>query len=458
MTTLLIAFYLAILTFYLGVLIYALPIPLSGLKRWGPRLINDAFFIAALTSSIKLIIDFTDYIRSVLGGDWDNFFFLVKGVMIFRSLFILALSSTIASATKILPGFSRVVSPYLNILTTSLYFLTLMYFLGVVVYYGVATLSSLGVTLMAIPFRIARNAGAFLLSFALVLYVALPLYPHFLSLLVLPLPRTSLNLVTVYGDVKNFLGHKIYNGYLGVKVGEEYIGPARLGIDGKMAIFIPRDYMDKPATIYFDVSGHRFYTNVSGEPLATLCKYTFSVYMCRIDIEVKGLIHYSKGIALHIHPPPVSVDNIYETSNSVILTLTTDTDTKLYISAVEAYTINAIIVDGVKEVNVDMYKAYEWNWYGIKGVTYVISLSSGHHEICIEFDVKSTEDLEPSVEDLYPGKLFQRDISLLEILDFLSSSAYLDIISSILYISLLFSASYGLSKVLGGGARLRLTP
>jgi hypothetical protein len=37
-----IALKLALLTFYLGALVYALPIPVRGLKRWGGVLIRDS--------------------------------------------------------------------------------------------------------------------------------------------------------------------------------------------------------------------------------------------------------------------------------------------------------------------------------------------------------------------------------------------------------------------------------
>jgi hypothetical protein len=458
MTLLIVAFYLAILTFYLGVLVYALPIPISGLKRWGPRLINDAFFIATLASSIELIISVADYIRMSLGGDWNDFFYSIRGLLFLRSLFILALSSISSTISRILPGFSRIMSVGLNILTASLYSLTLIYFLGMVVYYSIATIASLGITLMAIPFRVARNAGAFLLSFALVFYIALPLYPHFVLLLTTPLPRTTLNLAIVYGDVTNFLGYKISSGYIGVKIGEEYIGPAKLEPGGRMFIFIPRDYMDEQAIVYFDVTGHRFYTNVSGTPLSNLCTTRLTAYMCQINIEVKGLIYYSNGIALHVHPPPLSVENIIENSSGISLTLTSDTDTKLYVSAVESYSINSVLVDGIAIANIDECKAYEWNWYNVKGATYIIPIPNGHHDIYISFKINSFEGLEPSVENLYPGKIIQYNISWIDALNYLTSSIYLEIISSILYISLLLSATYGLSKLLGGGAKLRLIP
>lgn len=458
MSLLVIAFYLTILTFYLGVLIYALPIPIAGLKRWGPRLINDAFFIAILTSSIELIITFADYLRSILGGDWVNFIYSIKGLLYIRSLTIIILGSISSTISRILPGFSRVMSVGLNILSASLYALTLIYFLSLVIRYGVSTIASLGITLMAIPFRIARNAGAFLLSFALVFHVALPLYPQFLTLLSAPMPRTALDVTIVYGNVVNFLGHKISSGYVGISIDKEYIGPAKLGPSGQMVILVPKDYMGRVAVVYFDVVGHRFYTNVSGVPLSTVCITRFTTYMCEMDIEVKGLLHYSNGIALHVHPPPISVENIIVNSSNILITLTSNNDITLYISTVKTYSIERVSIDGTPIMDINEYKAYEWTWYDVEGQTYTVPIPSGYHEIYISFRISSFEYLEPSIEHLYPGKILQYNISWTEAFDYLASLVYLEIVSSILYISLLLSITYGLSKLLGGWARLRLIP
>lgn len=458
MTFLIIAFYLTILTFYLGVLIYALPIPVAGLKRWGPRLINDAFFTAVIASCIELILNFADYLGQILGSNWGTFFSTVKGLLIFRSTTIIIVSSISSAISKVIPGVSKVVSAGLNILTTSLYFLALMYFLGLLIYFGVVTLSSFGIALMAVPFRIARNAGSFLLSFAIVFYIGLPLYPQFSIILSSPLPRSSLDLAIVYGNVQNFLGHSIADGYIGIKVRDEYVGPAKLEPGGRAVILIPKKYMGEYATIYFDVAGHRFYTNISDTILSSVCVKRFHEHICEVNIEVKGLLHYSNGLAIHIHPPPDKVEDINMNNSHILITMQTDVETTLYISAVNMYSITRVYIDSTSLGNLDKYKAYEWIWYNVQGATYTIPIPSGYHTICIEYSLKSSENLEPSTEDLYPGKILQQDIPLNQFVDYLAATIYLEITSSIIFISLLLSATYGLSRLLGGTRRLRLIP
>lgn len=460
---LLIAFYLSILTFYLGVLIYALPIPIAGLKRWAPKLINDAFFISILTLIIGFIVGFVNYLRAILGGDWNYFLSFIKGFILYRSNLIIFLGFLRESLSRILPALSRFLSIGLDMLTVSLYTLFLLYFLALIVYYGIGTLASLGLTLMSVPFRVARNAGAFILSFALVFYLALPLYPNFMILIASPLPQTVLDFVVIYGDVYSDLGYKITEGFVGIKVNNEYIGPAKLTPDGRMMVFITKKHLVVPISLYFDASSHRFYTNVSDIILYDICKNRWLVeYMCEIDASVKGIIYYSKGMAIHIRPQPVSLKNLSIENNYISFTVLTMHDSELFISIVEAYRLLKIIVNDTFVINgndIDSYKAYSWVWYNVPGNTYVISVPKGFFRVVIEYDIVSTDKLEPETEHIYPAKIFQSDFQPLNnIIDALAYTLYLEIISSILYLSLLMSITYGLTRLLGGATKLRLIP
>lgn len=458
MYLLLVAFYLSILSFYLGVLIYALPIPVPGLKRWGPRLINDAFFIATLTLTIHLIISFADYLRSVLGGDWSFFFNYIKGAILLRSNSIIFLSIIRDILSAILPGTARILSTGLDMLTASMYALLLLYFLALIAYYGIGTIAPLGLTLMSIPFRIARNAGAFILSFALVFYLALPLYPSFVVLLSTPIPSSSLDFVIVYGDIYTDLGYKITEGFVGIMVNGEYIGPAKVMPGGRITIFLPRKYLTSLATLYFDASSHRFYTNVTNIALTDICsKYVGN--LCKIDVIAKGIIYYSKGLTIHMRPQPTLLDSLKVDNNRIMFTVYVDSSAELYISAVEAYNIVKVAIGNTTIENMDRYKAYSWVWYNVPGDTYVISIPSGVHTICIEYNIVSMDRLEPEIEHIYPVKIFQLDLqSLGNVIELLAYSVYFEVISSILYLSLLMSITYGLTRLLGGSARLRLVP
>ena len=72
-TLLIIGYKLSLLTFSIGVLIYALPIPWSGLKSWGPRLIWDSIAATILLSLFYFLIKISNKIPLYLGGSWSYF-------------------------------------------------------------------------------------------------------------------------------------------------------------------------------------------------------------------------------------------------------------------------------------------------------------------------------------------------------------------------------------------------
>jgi len=79
------AYDLAMLSFFIGVLIYALPIPWYPLKRWAPRLMVDSIIAAILAISFYTLLDVSNFIARILGGSWELFYKWLKtsiGVMI----------------------------------------------------------------------------------------------------------------------------------------------------------------------------------------------------------------------------------------------------------------------------------------------------------------------------------------------------------------------------------------
>lgn len=458
MPLILIAFYLSILTFYTGVLIYALPIPIPGLKKWGPRLINDAFFVAIISTTIDSIIGFADYLRYMLGGSWLYYMNLVKGLILYRSMTITFLSIVKEYVSKIVPGIAKMLSIGINICVASLYSLLLMYIIALLVYYNIGTLTSLGITLMAIPFRIARNAGAFLIAFSLVFYLALPLFPKFV--LFLASPQTPLDIVVIHGDIVTDLGYKVSEGYVGLEVDNEYIGPAKLFPNGHMVLIVEKKYIEKQSTLYFDVSSHRFYTNLTKIVLAKLCTHQFVLNTCKVNVSVKGLIYYSKGIAIHMAPQPTYLNMINIENNVISFKIYLQNDGELYISIVDRYKVASVSIDNSTIINdIEKYKAYSWVWYNVPGNTYVVKVSAGLHTIALDIKLVSEGNVEPETDHLYPVNMYKTDLtSVSRIVDNIIYSLYLEIVSSIIYLSLLMSISYGLTKLIGGTTKLRLIP
>ncbi|MDP8003344.1 MAG: hypothetical protein RAK17_04095, partial [Caldisphaera sp.] len=64
---------LSLLTFYIGALIYALPIPDKYFKRFGPQLIKDSILSFIIILSISFIYSYLDNLALSLGGSWQYF-------------------------------------------------------------------------------------------------------------------------------------------------------------------------------------------------------------------------------------------------------------------------------------------------------------------------------------------------------------------------------------------------
>ncbi len=179
---LLVAFNLSVLTYYLGVLVYALPIPWYGVKKWAPLLIVDGIFSAILVFGFNLIIQAVNYIFSILGLSWNNLMLWLNTTIssVFILIFFIQLLGSMLSKLSfgLIPNF---LGPLYSILSYSLTSLFLIQFISLIIRLHYTKLIALGVMLFAIPFRIARTAGAILISFSIVFYIGLPLLPIFIQ-------------------------------------------------------------------------------------------------------------------------------------------------------------------------------------------------------------------------------------------------------------------------------------
>lgn len=456
----LVTYYLTILTFYLGVLIYSLPIPLSGLKRWAPRLIADAFYIMTLLFSMSSVVSFSEILQGLLGGNWNFFLSYMKASIFFRSQLLVFLGSIngILSNLKFLSGFTRIISMIMGSISASLYAFTIMYAIATLVRYSFWTLIMIGLALMAIPFRISRGAGAFLIAFALVFNTALPLYIQFAKMLIISEDK-ELSTPIIFGNVINMARQPLYAGYIGLEYPSGYIGP--LPVYSSVYIISATGFLQQNLTMYYDVCGHQFYTNISRASMASLCKSMLQTNapLCRVDIMVYGLIVYREGIALHAMPFPKSVNITTFTSTYIEVYTDSDTEYSFYISIVDSYTIKSLKIDDKSISDVNSVFKYKWYWYNLNGKTYEISIPPGVHRIEIELDKDASSNIEPDETYVYEAQLALMDYSNAPgLLDEITRIMYIDVVGAALYTSLLLSISVGLAKLLGGVSRIRVIP
>ncbi|MDK6027970.1 hypothetical protein QPL79_01135 [Ignisphaera sp. 4213-co] len=457
MYLILVAYYLAILTFYIGVLIYSLPIPVTSLKRWAPRLIADAFFVMVLLFSISSIVTLSNIIQHTLGGDWNSFLSYTKASIAGRVyvLMMLGLLRDLLSKIGFLSGITRLVSMIMNSIVASLYMLLVMYTLSVVVKTSFWTFIALGLALMAIPFRIARSAGAFLLAFALVFNTALPLYMQFVKMLIFS-EASSLSGFIVYGSVVNMNNKSISHGFIGLEYGNKYIAP----IPVYSSIYTMLVNYEGNATLYFDVCGHMFFTNITNASIHNLCRNTYSgttPLLCKLNLKVMGLIDYNEGIALHAFPFPSSVNVSLFTPKYIEVYLESQQDFDLYISLVDAYNIKSLSIDSNTIENVDDYIKYRWRWFDLYGRSYVLKIPAGMHKLSVSLDKDENAEVEPSESYIYMAQSQAMNSgNIPNIFDEIIRAIYIDIVGVALYITILFSVSIGFAKVLGGYAKLRM--
>ncbi len=217
------AYKLAILTFYIGVLIYALPIPLTGLKRWAPTLMADSILAAALVFIIYSLLDLSDYIASTLGGSWplyDSWYNDAMGVIVSVKAAVAALYS-VPDPGGVLGGAKILAAPVDKAATAALLFLLTVGGIHLLIYTYGPLLATIGVALYSVPFRILRGAGAWLISFILVFNAGLQVLPVFLATVASapgsPInPPSSIESGVVYREVRvlNVMGDTVKGGLL----------------------------------------------------------------------------------------------------------------------------------------------------------------------------------------------------------------------------------------------------
>lgn len=452
---LIVAYYLSILTFYLGALMYLLPIPLTGLKRWGPRLISDALFILALSISIGSIFSFADFLRTTLGGDWQHFLSFLKGLVIQNTFTLIVLSQAQYILSKF--GLSKVLGIITQTISYSLYVLLMFYILALIIRSAYGVIASLGIALMAIPFRIARSAGAFLLALSIVFYIALPLYPGFVDLLLTGHAYSHQNSIIIYGRIINEDNTVLNSGFLTLEL-KDYTNENKIYLvpitNGVFYIFdLPKNIsLNSKITIFYDVTGHLFYTNITNISLHQLCNTSTTsryFWLCEISVLVRGVLYYDDGITLHVNPWPEKKYVIYNPHDNTIRVDVSCADCELYISFVNSRVPSAVCIDSQCK-DIREFIRYCWQWYVLDGCTAIISIS-GNHTVLVKLNSASSE---PILILSMISKL--RSTTHISPLEFIARLIYVQLISAILYLALLLSITLGLARLLGGTSRFRV--
>jgi len=450
---LLVAYKLAILTFYIGVLLYALPIPWPPLKRWAPRLIVDGIFVTSITFLFYGLFEVSDYVARLLGGSWPLFYAWFQTALT-NLLDMKAFVFIIGSIVGQLPfgdAVNVLLRPLDRVVDVGLFVIGWIGAITYIIHEFGKALAAIGIALLAVPFRLSRGAGAWFLSFVLVFNAGLQVLPSFLASIAEqpggpnPSQLESYGLAFANVDVFGYGNSHIGGGILTLKVDDS-------DLYANYTIIGSRAYDD-----YFS----------SNIPVPSRAP---SYYTLEID-----------GVRVNLKPYPVMPED-YETYGSLWqVTLSTD-----YIMWVGNYTIvytNGTFIDYTSEnetmtvtarldsseyvalrypVNCQVNVTYDeslrtyasqWNWHGIQGVEIrFLADTSGEYTFNIERgDCQSTR---PS---------FGKTMNYFEIISGLGAFTDINLLSSILlyyatiplvYVFTLFSITFGIARALGGRDRI----
>lgn len=178
---------ISVLTYFIGALFYALPIPVYGVKKWAPRLVSDSIYVSVWANIYGIIIYLMNYLLNLIGASWSNFFAWLNNVLnIELNLYVIARVGYALAALSPDPSISVVVAPFtvfLSFLTGLIYTLETIITISELIYDYAPLFVAIGILLMSLPFRVGRAAGASMIAASIVFYSGLPYMPNFLSAL-----------------------------------------------------------------------------------------------------------------------------------------------------------------------------------------------------------------------------------------------------------------------------------
>lgn len=176
---------LVVLTYNLGVLLYAIPIPSRRIKKWAPLLIEDSIYAALLIMLFSTVLYVSDYIAAFSGvnlyqvASWLEDFmhniiseYIVKRLLTIPAHFFPG--GGVVAALALLP----LTLIFYGVVTATASLLVPLYILLKLR----SLLTALGILLYALPFRLGRNAGASLIAFAIVGNIVFHFLPHWVIL------------------------------------------------------------------------------------------------------------------------------------------------------------------------------------------------------------------------------------------------------------------------------------
>lgn len=441
MNLLALAFYLSILSYTLGNLIRALPVPFISVKRLGRNLVVDGIFSATLVFSYKLLLDLMNYIGGVLRADWSSYLTWLTDRTLYLATYISILKVLGVGFSKIGLGFiaQSLITPAMNLMTTSLVTVTIASIISVIIYSSAGELIALGIAFHAVPFRLTRSVGATIIAMTMVFSIGLPLMPAF-TYLYLTVSSPILVGLGPYctGEIRiadlssNPLGNAVIEGYN--RDGEllyRYIANR----DGKVVVNRIMGYPCESHTMLIYIADQRYMINV---PTLDNGKANLTVVIPNIFS-----LHTNRFLLV---TSKVKILNWTRQNNSFLL--------EVNLEEKELVKVYAESMDAVQVlVNNEPRQPVEKSSIEIHGVNYTIytfELPAGRLFVNVSISYISTTML-TTTEYYYTAWLYSKDPGGIDKLVTEGTYVFMELtVLPLVYLSMLVMISLSIARLIGG--------
>ncbi|MFZ8792925.1 MAG: hypothetical protein ACO2O2_03415 [Acidilobaceae archaeon] len=440
------AFKLAVLTFYIGVLVYALPVPLPIVKRWGPQLLWDGVSSVLLASLYAVLYAVSHRVALMLGGSWSLFNIWHStslGVAVNLKV-LLATLTAIPEVARLSGPVYAIASPLDRAATLAILFLTTLAGIADLIYNYGLILVALGAVLYAIPFRIARGAGAWLIAFIIVFSVGLQVLPLFVSSFASKpeVPESSIGYRLLSVRVESSKGNPMAYGVLVVMDGRGEVKASYMIDDRGYA----RSKHLNDNQILAPVLEAYLYVEFNGLMFPLIPR----------PLRVQELSHGEIVVARTVHAT-LTVNPLILVYSSRDFSVTSGDGwmhITSYLGVGDFIEIRYPDYCTLSVVSNQTMASGRWTWRGVSGVYLRLEAgSAGYHELvvyitsCDPLNLPSYEGVQDYAEKLMDALRFI-DVNLLKafILYYLTIPT--------IYVFMLFLATAALARVLGGRDRV----
>jgi len=432
------AFYLSVLTYVTGVFLKALPLPFLSLKKLGRSLITDGLFSAVLVFSYRILLAIIEHVGFILDVDWASYTsWLTERIGVLLSLFVAFKGLGVLLSRS---GLGFLTNSFLNhvisLITTSLTTIATTSYLSSIIHNGAEFLLAIGLVLHAVPFRLTRSIGSTIIGVVIVFSTCLPLMPFFIESMTGLAGYVLLNnedicsiKLVVLDTMENPVGYSVLEGY-----DEDLLYRYLIGSDGSLVIDLFHGFPCREHIIELHTPGYKYTTSITGvknhESLTLVLPNALSIAPNRI-IYLTGefkVLNSSKS---------------REWLN-ITIQATSRVELEVYIEAGDTLQLH------INETPVEILLINQSKWYNVEFKTYFLQLDPGVYDIRVNINWYKTTPLQVDIVP-YAVKTLEVDIYSPE--NILFSAVYLFIeytVLPIIYITILFTASLSLARLLGG--------